>query len=117
MRQHSQGVAAEKPLASGRSTLVNRNVAIGGHRTSMRLEPAMWEALEEIAAREGLTLSQLCERVDARRRESTLTAAMRVFTMSYFRIAATEQGHADAGHGALYGRAEAPAGGPQRRTG
>lgn len=103
--------------APARSTLVNRNVVIGGHRTSMRLESSMWEALEEIAAREGLSVSQLCEQVDRRRRQSSLTAAMRVFIVSYFRAAATEHGHADAGHGPLYGAAARPAGGLRQRTG
>jgi predicted DNA-binding ribbon-helix-helix protein len=99
---------------SARSTLVNRNVVIDGHRTSMRLESSMWEALEEIAAREGLSVSQLCEQVDRRRRQSSLTAAMRVFIVSYFRTAATEHGHADAGHGTLYGAGRLAAGMRQR---
>jgi predicted DNA-binding ribbon-helix-helix protein len=45
------------------STLVNRNVTVAGHRTSMRLEPSMWEALEEICRREGRTVHQVCTEV------------------------------------------------------
>ncbi|MGB8274865.1 MAG: ribbon-helix-helix domain-containing protein [Alphaproteobacteria bacterium] len=67
------------------STLVNRNVTVSGHRTSMRLEPAMWEALEEICTRENLTIHAVCSLVDARRTQSSLTAAMRVFILGYFR--------------------------------
>ncbi|MEE8123006.1 MAG: hypothetical protein V3T93_02770, partial [Alphaproteobacteria bacterium] len=37
--------------------------------------------------------------VDQRRHGSSLTAALRVFIMLYFRTAATEEGHAEAGHG------------------
>lgn len=31
-----------------RSTLVSRNVVISGRRTSVRLEPEMWDGLREI---------------------------------------------------------------------
>ncbi|WP_199230254.1 ribbon-helix-helix domain-containing protein, partial [Azospirillum sp. TSH58] len=36
-----------------------RNLMVAGKRTSMRLEPAFWDALEEIAQREDLTVSRL----------------------------------------------------------
>lgn len=38
---------------------VNRSVRIGGHSTSVRLESAFWNALEDIAAVEGLSTSKL----------------------------------------------------------
>ena len=72
------------------STLVNRNVTVSGHRTSMRLEPAMWEALEEICRREKLTVHEVCSLVDSRRTQSPLTAAMRVFILGYFRAAVAD---------------------------
>jgi|GEM_PF-439225 len=87
----------------GTSTLVNRNVFVGARRTSLRLEPAMWDALAEICRREDMTLHQLCALIDERRRASSLTAAIRVFIVNYFRSAATEEGHAGIGHGSLYG--------------
>ena len=83
------------------STLISRNVTVNGRRTSLRLEPSMWDALAEIARRENMTIHQLCTQVDLRRHESSLTAAIRVFTLSYFRAAATEDGHGRAGHGNL----------------
>ena len=72
------------------STLVNRNVTVSGHRTSMRLEPAMWEALEEICRREKLTVHEGCSLVDSPRTQSSLTAAMRVFILGYFRAAVAD---------------------------
>jgi predicted DNA-binding ribbon-helix-helix protein len=93
-----------RPRAESRqqgSTLVNRNVTIHGRRTSLRLEAAMWDALQEIAARERRSLHQLCERVEETRAESSLTAGVRVFILGYFRAAASEAGHAAAGHGRL----------------
>jgi predicted DNA-binding ribbon-helix-helix protein len=87
--------------AARASTLVSRNVTVNARRTSLRLEPPMWDALAEIARREAMTIHQLCALVDARRHESSLTAAIRVFALSYFRAAATEDGHGRAGHGNL----------------
>ena len=67
------------------STLVSRNITLQDRRTSMRLEPAMWDALDEICRREGRTIHELCTMVDRQRRESKLTAAIRVFVMAYYR--------------------------------
>jgi predicted DNA-binding ribbon-helix-helix protein len=94
-------LAAEFRSVDGlsRSTLVNRNVTVNGHRTSMRLEPAMWDALDEIGRRERVSVHGLCSLVDGQRSQSSLTAAMRVFILSYFRSAVTEAGHQIAGHG------------------
>jgi predicted DNA-binding ribbon-helix-helix protein len=81
-----------------RSTLVSRNVSVAGRRTSIRLEPAMWEALHEIIMREGQTLTALVTRIDDERSTSSLTSAIRVHIVSYFRAAATEEGHRRSGH-------------------
>jgi len=93
---------ADGRTSRGPSTLVQRNIALGAHRTTVRLEPAMWDALDEICQREGVSLNELCSRIADRRSASSLTATVRVFVMSYFRAAATEDGHARTGHGLLY---------------
>lgn len=82
------------------STLLSRNILIGQKRTSIRLEPDMWVALFDIARREGCTINDVCTLVDfAKKSETSLTAAIRVFLMSYYKDAATEEGHRNAGHG------------------
>jgi len=86
------------------STLINRNVTVAGRRTSMRLEPAMWDALQQICHREGKTLNQLVTEIDRQRVESSLTAAIRVYLLQYFCAAATDEGHRLAGHGVLHQR-------------
>jgi predicted DNA-binding ribbon-helix-helix protein len=85
----SNSLAAQPPAPRARrdSTLLNRNVWIGRRRTSLRLEQAMWQALEEVAAEGGLTIHELCTMIEARRRESSLTAAVRVFLVCYYRDA------------------------------
>lgn len=82
------------------SSLVSRNVTVGERRTSVRLEPEMWNGLREICRREHRSLHEICTMVHGRKPpNSSMTAALRVFIMAYFRAAATEDGHRRAGHG------------------
>jgi predicted DNA-binding ribbon-helix-helix protein len=95
-----QDAVSVMDAAPSRSTLVSRNVVISGNRTSVRLEPEMWDGLREICQRERSTVHQVCTSVSLQKLEATtLTAAIRVFVMRYFRLASTEEGHAKAGHG------------------
>src|SRR5689334_12983234 len=88
--------------AQEHSSLVAKNITITGRRTSIRLEPEMWLALQEISNREGCTIHDICTLISLRKRkETSLTAAIRVFLMLYFRAAATEQGHNAAQHGSF----------------
>ena len=80
------------------SALVMRNVSVRGHRTSIRLEPQLWDTLAEICRRERCTPHDVCSYVAARRHGS-LTSSLRVFILDYFRTSATEDGHSHAGHG------------------
>jgi predicted DNA-binding ribbon-helix-helix protein len=82
-----------------RGRLTARNINIDARRTSMRLEAAMWIGLEEICRRERVSLHNLCTWISAQRSESTLTGSVRIFVLNYFVAAATEDGHARAGHG------------------
>ena len=81
------------------SRLVNRNVVAGRGRTSMRLEPELWDALVEICEREGKDMSSLVRGVEAAGHEGGRTSAVRVYILNYYRTAATEVGHAAVGHG------------------
>jgi predicted DNA-binding ribbon-helix-helix protein len=81
------------------SRLINRNVRAGAGRTSMRLEPELWDALLEICEREGQDMSTLVRSVEAAAPPGGRTSAVRVYVVSYYRAAATEAGHQMAGHG------------------
>jgi predicted DNA-binding ribbon-helix-helix protein len=87
------------------STLDNRNVTVAGHRTSIRLEPTMWDALHAVCDREHASIHELVTAIERSRAESSLTSAIRVFLLRYFLSAATEGGHWRAGHGTLFARA------------
>jgi predicted DNA-binding ribbon-helix-helix protein len=82
-------------------TSVSRNVTIQGHRTSLRLQKEMWDAIDEICRRERLSIHQLCSRIAEGRGGRSLTSEVRVFTIGYFRAAASDEGHVRAGHGML----------------
>lgn len=98
MAYHSQ---TESDFEVG-STLVSRNITVNGRRTSVRLEPEMWKAIKEIASRENCSIHELCSLIAFRKKARTsLTAAIRVFLMLYFRAATTEDGHGKAGHGSF----------------
>ena len=84
----------------GKSSLVSKNITVLGRRTSVRLEPEMWKELKNIAKRESCSIHDLCSLISLRKSENTsLTAAIRVFLLLYFRAAATEEGHDKVGHG------------------
>ncbi|OUS12980.1 hypothetical protein A9Q97_05450 [Rhodospirillales bacterium 47_12_T64] len=91
LSQSRQDLHEEMNRLAGKNGLVLKNVIISGHRTSLRLEPMMWKGLGEICEREGLVLNEVCTLIENRRVQSSLTAAIRVFTLSYFRTAAQEK--------------------------
>ena len=78
------------------SSLVIRNIVVGGHRTSVRLEPVMWEALRDIARQLRVTVHDLVTEIDRDRTASSLTAAIRVYIVGFYRAAAAGDGKASA---------------------
>jgi predicted DNA-binding ribbon-helix-helix protein len=83
------------------SRLVNRNVTASRGRTSMRLEPELWNALEEVCHRENKTLGEVVKEIERLGHPGGRTSAVRVHLISYFRKAATEEGHRAVGHGPI----------------
>lgn len=79
------------------SRLINRNVTALHGRTSMRLEPEIWNALEEICARESITLANLVRRIERDGHPGGRTSAVRVHVVNYFRNAALARSHGDIG--------------------
>lgn len=62
-----------------------RSISIKGHRTSICLEPAFWEALDRLARRDGRSLPNLVAEVDRRRLAQSpppgLASALRVYAL------------------------------------
>lgn len=85
---------------SAKSSLVSRNVTVGKKRTSLRLEPEMWQELKNISNYEGCSISDLVTLIRLRKRDNmSLTSSVRLFVMLYYRSAANLDGHKKAGHG------------------
>ena len=77
--------ANNNAVKPGTSNLVNRNVIAGRGRTSMRLEPELWEALNDICRMERIGLSELIRSIEARGHPGGRTSAVRVYIVQYFR--------------------------------
>ena len=60
---------------------VKRSLTLRGHRTSVSLETAFWEAFRAAAAEDGATLNALAERIDEERGDVGLASAIRVFVL------------------------------------
>ena len=67
--------------------LAKRSFSLAGHRTSVSLEDAFWDALREIAAAQGVSLAGLIARIDAGRAGENLSSAIRVYVLEQTRSA------------------------------
>src|SRR5438477_12934735 len=65
----------------------SRNIWIGSHRTSVRLEPVMWAALNDIAVERGNTVHDVILEIHRARIATSLTAAIRVCIVEHYREA------------------------------
>lgn len=67
--------------------LVKKTINLSGHSTSVTLEEEFWQALALIISREGTSLRQLIQRIDAERIHQnslyTLSSSIRVFVLNY----------------------------------
>ena len=67
---------------------VKRSFTIRGHRTSISLEAAFWDALVEIAAGRGHSLARLVADIDETRGAAGLSGAVRIFVLDHYRARA-----------------------------
>jgi predicted DNA-binding ribbon-helix-helix protein len=88
------------PNRRGFSSLTLRNVIVSGRRTSVRLEPAMWDALQDIARRRRRAIHDLVTEIERNRSTSSLTAAIRVYIVDYYRGFASNDFEHGIGHAA-----------------
>ncbi len=64
------------------TSLIKRSFSLAGHRTSVALEPAFWNALECAAQAAGGTLLEVVAAVDAERVPGqSLASALRVWAL------------------------------------
>jgi predicted DNA-binding ribbon-helix-helix protein len=68
-----------------KSLIVKRSVIIDGHRTSISLEDAFWNALRDIAHARNTTLYRLVAEIDSKRQHDNLSSALRLFVLGFYR--------------------------------
>jgi predicted DNA-binding ribbon-helix-helix protein len=64
---------------------IKRSFTIAGHRTSISLEVAFWEALKAAASEEHIPLAALIARIDQGRGGGGLSSAVRVWVLQHYR--------------------------------
>jgi predicted DNA-binding ribbon-helix-helix protein len=90
--KHSGQSIAKPPLPNGHmsssiqpSRPVKRSFTIDGHRTSISLENAFWEALKEIADGERRSLASIVADIDKNRGTAGLSGAVRIWVLDHYR--------------------------------
>jgi predicted DNA-binding ribbon-helix-helix protein len=68
-----------------KSHVVKRSIVIAGHKTSVSLEDAFWDALKDIATLQEKTLSDLVADIDSARQQGNLSSAIRLFVLDHVR--------------------------------
>lgn len=63
------------------SRLINRNIRIDGARTSVRLEPEFWDALQDVAMKRGVVVSTLVNEIRQQSSDVQLTSSIRVWLL------------------------------------
>jgi predicted DNA-binding ribbon-helix-helix protein len=62
-----------------------RSIKLDGRKTSVSLEDAFWTELKEIAYSQGVTVSNVIASIEATRKQSNLSSAIRVFVLEHLR--------------------------------
>lgn len=82
------------------SNQISKNRVVDGKNVSFRLESITWKLLGEVAKRENCADKDILSLIKQKKAENdTFASAIRQFLMLYFRAAANDVGHKDAGHG------------------
>jgi predicted DNA-binding ribbon-helix-helix protein len=68
-----------------KSLVIKRSIVVAGHKTSISLEDAFWNALKEIAKARNVTLSHLVGAIDSERQHENLSSAIRLFVLGVYR--------------------------------
>ncbi len=71
-----------------------RSFTIEGHRTSISLEAAFWEALKDVAKAKRMPVAQLVQEIDRERGDGGLSSAVRIWLLDHFRSGRSIEGAA-----------------------
>jgi predicted DNA-binding ribbon-helix-helix protein len=68
-----------------KSGSTKRSLVVRGHETSARLEDALWNELQATADERDVSLSELVNGIDIKRKRGNLSSAIRQFVSNYRR--------------------------------
>ena len=66
-----------------KSALIKRSIVLDGRKTSVSLEDAFWIELKEIAHFQRVTVSRLIAAIEAARKQSNLSSAIRLSVLEH----------------------------------
>jgi len=72
--------------------MLTRNIVIAKRRTTIRLEAAVWRALDEICECEGISRHDLCTRIEDIRGDANRAQAVRATVVNYLRLSVRNAG-------------------------
>lgn len=79
--------AAEASVFIRLSKLKKRNISVNGKKTSVTLEPLVWELLHDIAIEQDCHANDLCSYIyDRKNSDASLASSIRIFVMAYLNI-------------------------------
>jgi predicted DNA-binding ribbon-helix-helix protein len=62
-----------------------RSLTVRGHETSVRLEDTLWKELRALADERNVSVSELVNGIDIKRKRGNLASAIRLFVSNYRR--------------------------------
>jgi predicted DNA-binding ribbon-helix-helix protein len=83
--QARQGRTKAQRVAKATLRPVKRSFSIRGHRTSISLEGAFWEALREQAERDKVPVARIVAEIDGQKGDTNLSSAIRVWILTKYR--------------------------------
>ena len=76
------------------SGIRQRSMVVSGHKVNLCVEDQVWQGLEEAADERCLTVVELIDEIDRQRRAGSLSSAIRVFVLEYYRARRAQQNFA-----------------------
>jgi predicted DNA-binding ribbon-helix-helix protein len=85
-----------------KSHIMKRSIVLEGHRTSVSLEDAFWDALKDIAKWKRKTVTELVSSINLDRQHANLSSALRLFVLNYYQTPSAQlNGTSRADHAAI----------------
>ena len=78
--------STQRPNPASNGRRLKHNVRVGGRRTTIVLEAYVWDSIDSMLDREGVSLDTFCADVDDTRLHSSMASSARLVVLAYFRL-------------------------------